>query len=256
MEVSKVHQSFRLVLIPVAVATLCSLAVALVVIASGRPPVLIETRSAATGTTTSTFDPGVLTSGDATVSKKPDIAFVSAAVESQQGTAAGAQSDLASRATKLITRIKALGVPDQDLSTSGYSVGPTYASGEQTINGYRASEELQVKWHNVDTVGKTLDAIVQEGGATSISVSFGLADPKAAQAEARSLAIAEARSKAQAMAGAAGVKLGQVLRVSDLSTASRFPIPYAGAAAASNSTQVPVGQVEVQVTVEVDFAIA
>ena len=194
MEVSKMHQSVRLILITAAVATLCSLAVTLVVVASGRPPVVVETRSAATGTMTSTFDPGVLTSGDAMVSKKPDIAFVSAAVESQQSTAGGAQSDLATKAGKLIARLKALGVSDQDLSTSGYWIGPTYAPGEQTITGYRATEQLQVKWHNVDTVGKTLDAIVQEGGATSVSVGFGLADPKAAQAEARSLAIAEARS--------------------------------------------------------------
>ena len=248
------HQSLRLVIVPVAVATLCSLAIALVVVASQRPPVFIETRSTATGTT-SAFDPGVLTSGDATVSRKPDIAFVSAAVESQQSTAAAAQSDLASKAGKLIARIKALGVSDQDLSTSGYGVGPTYAPGQQTINGYRATEQLEIKWHNVDTVGKTLDAIVQEGGATSISVGFGLADPKAAEAEARSLAIADARSKAQAMANAAGVKLGPVLRVSDLSTASRLPTPYAGAAV-RDSTQIPVGQVDVQVTVEVDFAIA
>lgn len=254
METSTRPASLRLVLIPVVVATACSLAVAFVVVASARPPVFIDSRSAAAGTT-STVDPGVFTSGDATVSKKPDIAFVSAAVESQQSTAAAAQSDLASKAGKLIARIKALGVTDQDLSTSGYGVGPTYAPGGQTITGYQATEELQVKWHNVDTVGKTLDAIVQEGGATSIGVGFGLADPKAAEAEARSLAIADARSKAQAMAAAAGVKLGQVFRVSDLSTASRLPTPYAGASA-GDSTQIPVGQVDVQVTVEVDFAIA
>ena len=113
-----------------------------------------------------------------------------------------------------------------------------------------------MKWHNVDTVGKALDAIVQEGGATNISVGFGLADWKPAQAEARSLAIADARAKATAMASAAGVRLGQVIQVSDLSSTSRspYPIAYAGAAQTAPS-QVPVGQLEVQVTVEVDFAI-
>ena len=249
------HSSLRLVLIPVAVATLCALAVALVVVASARPPVFIETRGVATGTTSPTFAPGVLTSGDATVSKKPDIAFVSAAVESQQTTAAAAQSDLAAKAGKLIARIRALGVSEQDLGTSGYWVGPVYAPNEQVINAYRATEQLQVKWHNVDTVGKTLDAIVQEGGATSISVGFGLANPKAAQAEARSLAIGDARTKAEAMANAAGVKLGQVLRITDLSTASS-PVRMDFAGAAAPTTLVPVGQLEVQVSVEVDFAIA
>lgn len=247
------HSSFRLILIPAAVATAFSIVVAAFVLASNRPTLLVSAPTA----TTSSVESGVFTSGDATVSLKPDLAIVSAGVDSQQGTAAGAQSDLAAKAGKLIARIKTLGVSDADLSTVGYGVGPIYAPGELTITGYRASEQLQVKWHNVDTVGKTLDAMVQEGGATNITVGFGLADPKSAQADARTRAIADARSKAQAMASAAGVRLGQVIRVSDLSTASRLPMPldFAGAAAPA-ATQVPVGQVDVQVTVEVDYALA
>jgi uncharacterized protein YggE len=212
---------------------------------------------AAPSTSNSTVGTGVLASGDATVSKKPDVAYVSAGVQSQQSTAAAAQSDLASKAAKLINRIKALGVADKDLTTSGYWLGPNYSPGG-SISGYRAGEQLQFKWHNVDTVGKALDAVVQEGDATNISVGFGLADPKVAQAEARSAAIADARTKAQAMASAAGVKLGPVVRVSDQSSYSRFPTPmmYSGAAMKDMSTQIPVGELTVQVSVEVDFTIA
>jgi uncharacterized protein YggE len=247
------NSSLRLILIPLAVAMVCSVALVAVVLAFGRPTLLISSPSAST----TSFETGVFTSGDATASVKPDLATVSAGVSSQQSTAAAAQSDLAAKADRLIARIKSLGVVDKDLSTAGYWVGPVYSPGGQTITGYQATEVLRIQWHNVDTVGKTLDAIVQEGGATNISVGFGLADPKSAQAQARTLAIADARSKAQAMASAAGVRLGQVLRVSDLSTASRIPSPvnYAGTAAPS-VTQVPVGEVDVQVTVEVDFAIA
>ena len=241
-------------LLTVGIAVACSIAVAAVVTAFNRPILLTGSPSATT--VSSTITPAILTSGDAIVSKKPDLAIVSAGVESQQSTAAAAQSDLASKAGRLISRIKALGVPDSDLNTSGYWVGPVYSPGGQTITGYRASEQLSAKWHNVDNVGKALDAIVQEGGATNVSVSFTLADPKSAQAEARTLAIADARSKAAAMASAAGVKLGQVIQVSDLGTQSRSPLPYAMGAAQAAPTQVPVGTLDIQVTVEVDFAIA
>jgi len=246
--------ALRLVLIPVAVATLCAVAVASVVVAA-RPSVIIASPAASTSNGTVAF--GVVTSGDGTVSKKPDLASISAGVQSQQSTAATAQSDLAAKAAKLINRIKALGVADKDFTTSGYWLGPIYSSGGQTITGYRAVEQLQFKWHNVDTVGKALDAVVQEGDATNISVGFGLADPKVAQAEARSAAIADARAKAQAMANAAGVKLGPVVRISDLSSYSRYPSPMAYAGPASkDATQVPVGELTVQVSVEVDFTIA
>ena len=243
--------SVRTAAISTALAVVAALAVAAIVIASNRPPALLVT----TASSSTDLQAGILTSGDATVSRKPDLAIVSAGVQSQQSTAAGAQSDLASKSSRLIARIKSLGVSDSDLSTTSYWVGPAYDQTGQSITGYRASEQLNLKWHNVDTVGKALDTIVQEGGATNVGVSFGLADPKAAQAEARSLAIADARSRAQAMASAAGVKLGPVIRISDLSTSSRAPIGYAASAAAP-VTQVPVGQMDVQVTVEVAFAIA
>ena len=243
----------RSTLVTVGIAVTCSLVVAAAVTVLNRPIVLTSSPSATFAS--SSISPAILTSGDAIVSKKPDLAILSAGIESQQSTAAGAQSDLAAKAAKLIARIKALGVPDQDLSTAGYWVGPVYSPSGQSVSGYRASEQLRAKWHNVDSVGKALDAVVQEGGATNVSVSFGLADPKAAQAEARTLAIADARAKAAAMAAAAGVRLGQVIQVSDLSTQGRYPQPVYGGAAQAAPTQVPVGELEIQVTVEVDFAI-
>jgi uncharacterized protein YggE len=57
------------------------------------------------------------------------------------------------------------------------------------------------------------------------------------------------------MAAAAGVKLGRVLRVSDLSTSGYSSANFDIKGAAPASTQVPVGQLDVQVAVEVDFAI-
>ena len=255
MEVSKVPQSIRLVIISVAASTVFTLVVALVVVASARQPILLTTR-AAVPAASSTSDAGVISAGDATVSRRPDIAYLWVGVESQQLTASGAQSDLASKAAKLIARAKALGFADKDTNTSGYSVGPIYSSNGQAITGYRASEQLQLKWRNVDTVGKTLDGLVQDGGATQVGVSFGLADPKAAQAEARTLAIADARSRAQAMVGAAGGRLGQLVRVSDMTlSGSRSPV-YDARAAAAESTQLPVGELNVTVTVEVAYAIA
>jgi uncharacterized protein YggE len=243
----------RTVAFSAAVGTLCALVATLAVLAVSRPSILLAAPSASS--TTSTFDPGVITSGDGLVSKKPDLALISVGVESKESTATAAQQDLAAKAGKLIARAKALGIVDKDINTSGYFVGPNYVS-SNTIDGYRAFEQLRLKWHDVDTVGKALDALVQEGGGTQINAGFTLADPKVAQAEARSLAVGDARSRAQAMTGAAGVKLGKVLRVSDVSVTGYRSANYdVGALAASAPTQVPVGQLDVQVSVEVDFAI-
>ncbi len=256
MKLKDMSPTFRPALFAGAIATVCAGAVALAVVAAVRPQVVVAAPVAAPQST-STFTPGVFTSGDGTVSAKPDTAFLSVGVQSQKPTASEAQRDLASKAAKLIARAKSLGIADKDISTSGYSVNPTYENSAPIINGYQASEQILLKWHNVDTVGSALDSLVQQGGATTVSVGFGLASPKTAQSAARALAIADARTRAQAMADAAGVKLGQVIRVSDLSAYGGSPVygnlDYAHAAAVP--TQVPVGVLDVQVTVEVDFAI-
>lgn len=244
--------TLRSLVLPAALGAACAVVAVSAVLAYTRPQVLVTSPSASIASPQA--QPEIQTSGDAVVSKKPDLAIVSAGVESQQSTATAAQSDLAAKTAQLVGRIKSLGVSDSDLSTVGYAVGPVYSPGGDSISSYRASEQLLVKWHNVDTVGKTIDAIVREGGATNLSVSFTLNDPKPAQAEARSLAIADAHAKAQAMASAAGVKVGQVLLISDLGARVPMPVAYAGAAAAA-PTQIPVGELDVQVSVEVDYAI-
>ena len=248
--------SLRPLALSLVAAVLTGLTVAFAVLAFNRPAAVLIGSPAATS---STLEAGILASGDAIVSKKPDLAIVYAGVNAKASTASAAQQQLASQAAKLIAKVKGLGVLDKDINTSNYSIGPNYVPSSGAPDGYQASEQLVFKWHNVDTIGRTLDILVQDGGATNIGVSFGLNDVKAAQTQARALAIADARAKAQAMASAAGVKLGQVVRVSDLSF-SGYPSPmyaYAkDAAGGTTTTQVPAGSLDVQVTVEVDFAIA
>lgn len=250
-------QPFRQTLVTGAFAALCALVVALAVIVAGRPPVVLSTPLTNTATDTTGFNPGVITAGEATVTKRPDVAFISVGVEAQASSAAQAQRDLATAANRLVAKAKSLGIPDSEINTAGYSIGPIYSpDGRSTITGYQAGESLELKWHNVDNVGSALDGLVQQGGATRIGVTFGLNDPEAAQAEARSLAIGDAKGRAIAMAKAAGVTLGPVLRITDQSVASRQPTyNLAPSAVGSDQTQLPVGELQVSLSVEVDYAL-
>jgi len=258
MNLKDLSPTLRPAVFPGAIAAVCAVAVALAVVSGYRPQIVVAA-PAAVPPSTATFTPGIFASGDAKVSKKPDTAFLTVGVDSVKPSASAAQKDLATKAATLIARAKAIGIADKDITTSGYSVSPNYSGSSAAIDGYRASEQISLKWHNVDTVGAALDTLVQQGGATNVYVGFGFANPKAAQAEARALAVADARSKAQGMADAAGVKLGQVIRVSDLSyggTPIYGAADYAkGAAIAGTPTQIPVGELDVQVSVEVDFAL-
>jgi uncharacterized protein YggE len=210
--------------------------------------------------------PGIVTTGDANVKVKPDIAILSVGATAQAATAAEAQALVAERIGKILAAAKALGIADKDTKTASYAIQPQYSyprgggdvAAPPKIVGYQAMQMVSLTLRKVDDAGKALDALVRNEGATNASVQFTLDDAKPTQAEARRLAIEDARAKADAMAKTAGVRLGKVMSISDQSPA----MPYRGLekfAAAQPApvadSQVPVGDLEIVIRVQVQFAI-
>jgi uncharacterized protein len=239
--------------------------IALVVAAKGPGAPLVAGGGTSAYATPVNFNqpiqPGIVTTGDATVHVKPDVAIITVSAVVQGPTAAEAQSAVAERVSRILQKAKDLGIADKDTKSAGYNIQPQYASGPNQapkITGYQATQQILLTYHNVDNTGKALDALVQGDAGNTISLRFTLDDPKSAQADARSQAIADARSKADAMAKAAGVSLGKVIAISDLSASSPTTPEFGRAAvpaAAPVVTQVPTGDLDVTVRVQVQFAI-
>ena len=123
-------------------------------------------------------------------------------------------------------------------------------------SGCIAKEQLSFTLRDLTKVGATLDALAGDTGATNASIQFALENLKPAQAEARDRAITDARSKAEAMAKAGGARVGALLSVSDLQQSSPpGPIYAAAGDSARTPTVVPVGDLDVVIRVQVQFAI-
>lgn len=156
--------------------------------------------------------------GSGTVDKAPDMATLTIGVTTQGETAAAALDANSAATEAVIARLAAAGIEPRDLQTSNLSVNPNwtgYDSSSPTISGYVAMNMLTVRVRALDQTGAILDAAVADGANTLNGLVFGLADPEPAMNEARKEAVADARAKAEILAAAAGVKLGQVLTVSD-----------------------------------------
>ncbi len=205
--------------------------------------------------------PGVVTTGDATVKVKPDVAIITVGAVAQAPTAAEAQTAVAEHVARILQKAKDLGIADKDTKNAGYNIQPQYASGPNQapkITGYQATQQISLTYRNVDGAGKALDALVQGDAANTIGLRFTLDDPKSAQADARKLAIDDARSKADAMAKAAGVSLGKVIAINDLAASVSSADQRFGVAAplpAKVISDVPTGDLDVVVRVQVQFAI-
>ena len=119
---------------------------------------------------------------------------------------------------------------------------------------------MTVKIRNIANVGKVLDAAIAAGANSVNNVMFTVDNPAKAQDEARTLAVKDAMAKAQTLATAAGVKVGSIIVITELSGGVQ-PIyktaDYAAAPATSGGAgPIETGQNEISVNVEMHFEIA
>ena len=137
----------------------------------------------------------IVTNGEGLVKRAPDRAWVTIAAESRARTAQEAQRLNTDAMTAVIEKIKSSGIPADAVQTTGYNLQPEfdYANGKQSLRGYVARNQVQVR---VDTLAKTGDVITAAvaTGATNVSgVRFDLKDRDGAEREALRLAVRDAR---------------------------------------------------------------
>lgn len=196
--------------------------------------------------------------GTGTVETAPDMATLMIGVTTQAATAAEALASNSKATDAVIARLTASGVEARDMQTSNLSINPNwtgYDSSNPTISGYIAMNMLTVRVRALDSTGAVLDAAVADGANTLNGMTFGLADPEPVMNEARKEAVADARAKAELLAAAAGVKLGQIVSITDAGAMSDPQPMYRDAVSAA---PVPVvgGELGIIANVSVTWDIA
>ena len=194
------------------------------------------------------------------VEAEPDIATVSAGVTTEARTAVEAMKANAAQMTAVIARIKALGIAERDIQTTGISLGAQYnynqTTQRQVFRGYQASNRVSVKLRQVDRTGEVLDALVAAGATDLNGPEWSIDDDTAARAQARRQAMDTARTQALEYARAGGYSDIRLLEVSETIVPSR-PMPMFGRVlaeqAAAAPTPVQPGMVQASVVVTVSY---
>ena len=190
--------------------------------------------------------------------KAPDIATFSAGVVTQAADGNAALRQNAEQMNRVLAAIKAAGVADKDVQTSGISLNPQYRYEENQpprINGYQASNTVNVKLREVAKMGKVLDALVASGANQVNGPSFGIDDPEPLYDRARLDALKAARARAETYAGALGVRVRRIVSISEGGAAMPSPMPRMAMmkAEAYDSTPVAAGESSVSVNLDVVF---
>jgi len=206
------------------------------------------------------FPPAISVSGEASVSAPPDLAMIDAGVASDAKTAREAADANNTAMAKVLQALKAAAIDDKDYQTSRLSLQPQYAPnrpGQATVTGYRASNRVTIKLHDVNKVAGVIDTLVGAGANDVGNIVFAVAEPSRLLDQAREKAVADARRKAEIYAKAAGVTLGMPLSiVEEGAPAPRFHVKMLAAAPmAATPTPVAQGEETLSITVNVTWAI-
>ena len=157
-------------------------------------------------------------SAEARATRVPDIATLSTGVVTQATDANAALRQNTEQMTNVVAAIKAAGIADRDVQTTGINISPQYRYAENqppAITGYQASNTLNVKVRDIAKLGKVLDAMVAVGANQVNGPSFEIDDPEEAYDEARLAAIKKAQHRAELYARALGLRVRRVVSINE-----------------------------------------
>ena len=196
------------------------------------------------------------------VTAEPDIVTIGAGVTSQARTAVEAMRLNAREMQRVIDQIKALGVDEKDIQTTGINLNAQYdydrQNQRQVFRGYQVSNRVSVKLRDIQGTGEVLDALVVAGATNLSGPTFSIEDDEAAKEAARESAVKRAQERAMAYAKLYGYDDVRILSISE-SLRGRVPSPQPqarGLAADSievSAAPVQPGQISTGVSLSIKY---
>ena len=161
----------------------------------------------------------------------PDMAILNLSVVREAKSAREALNANNRAMKDVIAALQEAGIKPKDLQTANFNIQPCYNSRKSVstnnqqpqIIGYQVSNSLSVKVRDLAILGSVLDRVVTLGVNSGGNVQFTNQNPDGAIAQARANAMKKAIAKAQTLVEAAGVKLGQIVSISE-GVEAGFPV--------------------------------
>ena len=194
----------------------------------------------------------ITVTGNGTVDSTPNRASFDFGVTTNGATAAEALSRNSAEARSIIDALKKAGIAAADIQTTQVSLWPQTSSNGMTITGYQASNSVNVS-AALARSGALVDAAVGAGANNVDGPDLDTADKASLYDQALDKALSDAKQKAQAIASAAGLRLGTALKVHEGGNAVVEPT-FAEAARSSTAPPIEAGTQKTQASVTVTYS--
>ncbi|EKD85894.1 MAG: hypothetical protein ACD_37C00580G0006 [uncultured bacterium] len=199
--------------------------------------------------------------GTGSAAGAPDKALLSLGITETASSILDAQSKANQKAEAIISSLKRLGIDEEDIKTSNYSINPNYdfSANSQRITGYTVSQNFEVETP-IDKANKAIDGSTQAGANLVGNVSFALDDDKKLELEneARKEAVDMAKKSAEGLAKASGIKLGKIINVREnfggaIPRAVMMEAKDAIGGVPENPTNITPGESKIEVNVTLTY---
>lgn len=202
--------------------------------------------------------------GSGSASAQADQATVNLGVQTNSLNANDSIKENAELMSAVIEAIKTLGVNEEDITTTSYSVYPEYdwTDGGRVFKGYRVTNLVQVTVKDLDLVGMVIDEAADAGANQINGISFGLSDSKREELKTNAYvaALTDAQDKAQVIADTLGLTITGVQSVTEYSYSPartygyyEEAVAFEDAAISRAPTPIVSGELSVTVSVHIEF---
>lgn len=186
----------------------------------GRAETLSQPPSQPVAQQTESGSRTVQVTGTGVVQVEPDSAVISLGVQTEASSAQAALSQNNTKMETLLETLKESNIPTKNIQTQTLSLGPRYETnnGNRTLVGYTASNIVEVRIDNLDSLGTLLDKSVSNGANTVENIRFEISDPQKVTDQARQTAFETALHKAEELANLSNASLGPIMEIQETSS--------------------------------------
>lgn len=189
----------------------------------------------------------------------PDIAMINAGVVTEAPTASAALTQNNQRMQAVFRALEAAGIEERDIQTASINLSPNYDYSDRSeprLLGYTASNQVTVRFREIERAGSIIDALVAQGVNQINGPTLMIDSPDEALDEARQDAISKARQRAELYANTLGMRVVRIVSISESGAAQ--PIIVTGNRAmamdsAESSLQIAPGEQRLTANISMTF---
>ncbi len=192
----------------------------------------------------------VVGKGDVAVTADTLVVKVQASV--LEATGSLAQSKVNSIVALAIGKSKLLGLDDKSITTAAISIQEAshWKDDERVVDGWRASQSLEIKSHDMNIASSLIDALSSVDGLELSNIKLDVEDRDRPEGEARRRAVLNARKKAEDYAAAAGMHISCIKSMSEEDACIDVPL-FAGSRVARMSVSTDFRPEDINVTASI-----